>query len=280
MPTLLERSIRSVDQRLVLLAPPKATIPPFFERLDASYERHWDLLREVQRLRGHVYLNDGALAPEQLSPEGLHQTQEDHKSWHLLVVDKRQRITACLWYLQHENTTQFDNLRVRHCGLAHVQDRHASLRTGVESELLRARRERLHYAEIGGWAVSSEGRHTSQGLLLALATFSLGRVFGGALGITTATVRHCSSTILRRLGGSHLEVDGSTVAPYYDPHYDCEMELLRFDSRRPNADFEGAIQLLGEMLPRVAVVGGRRADVAASERLRPATGLPRESFAA
>src|SRR4029434_5912216 len=111
----------------------------------------------------------------------------------------------------------------------------------------------------GGWAVAKESRCTSEGLLLALAAYSLGRLLGGALGMTTATVRHSSSTILRRIGGSQLEANGSVVPPYYDPKYKCEMELLRFDSRRPNAKFRGVIDLLRDKLANVLVVGSQSA---------------------
>jgi hypothetical protein len=90
--------------------------------------------------------------------------------------------------------------------------------------------------------------------LLALAAYALGRSFGGALGLTTATVRHSSSRILRRLGGSLLEVAGALVPPYYDPRYACEMELLRFDSRRPCVKYGGLIDLLGRKLANVPVV--------------------------
>jgi hypothetical protein len=69
-----------------------------------------------------------------------------------------------------------------------------------------------------------------------------------------ATVRHSSSTILRRLGGSLLEVGGAMVPPYYDPKYRCEMELLRFDSRRPSAKYGGLIDLLGRNLANVSVI--------------------------
>jgi hypothetical protein len=85
-------------------------------------------------------------------------------------------------------------------------------------------------------------------------------MLGGALGLTTATVRHSSSTILRRLGGSLLEFGGSIVPPYYDPKYQCEMELLRFDSRKPSAKYGGLIELLGGRLQNVSVVA---TDVAA-----------------
>jgi hypothetical protein len=87
-----------------------------------------------------------------------------------------------------------------------------------------------------------------------LAAFSLGRIAGGALGLTTATVRHASSTILRRLGGSNLEVNGKPIPSYYDERYGCEMELLRFDSRRPSSRFAAVIDRLAERLAYVPVI--------------------------
>jgi hypothetical protein len=89
--------------------------------------------------------------------------------------------------------------------------------------------------------------------MLALAGYSLGRIRGGCLGITTATVRHCSSSILRRLGGATLEADGVTVPRYYDPRYRCDMEVLRFDSRNPNTKYLHLIELLREKLANALV---------------------------
>jgi hypothetical protein len=126
----------------------------------------------------------------------------------------------------------------------------------INLELARARTDGMGYAEVGGWAVAEEGRCTSEGLLLALAAYSLGRMLGGSLGMTTATVRHSSSTILRRLGGSPLEADGEMVKPYFDPRYQCWMELLRFDSRRPSPKYVDLIELLKEKLTDVLVIGG------------------------
>ena len=53
MRRLLERSIASVEERLVLLAPPQATIPASFTRLQANVDVHAHYNREVQQLRGH-----------------------------------------------------------------------------------------------------------------------------------------------------------------------------------------------------------------------------------
>jgi hypothetical protein len=255
---LLERTIGSLDQRLLLLAPPSTSIPTAFNNVTNDSRRHSRLVREMQKLRGGIYLEDGALGRDQLTVDGLHETVEDEKSWHLLTLDERQRVTGCAWYLNHNNSTRVEDLRVRVCPLARSEQWREKLWRSVESELDRARRERLRYVEVGGWAVSKLSRCRSEGLLLALAGYSLGRISGGCLGITTATVRHCSSSILRRIGGAPLDVDGAAVPSYYDPRYRCEMEILRFDSRHPNSKFLGLIELLCKQLANVQVIARPR----------------------
>ncbi len=59
----------------------------------------------------------------------------------------------------------------------------------------------MKYVELGGWAVSERARGTAAPLALALAVWAFSRRGRGALGLTTATYRHCSATILKRLGG-------------------------------------------------------------------------------
>ena len=250
---LLERNIASIEKRLVLVAPPQTALPGSFKNVTTDRDRHQDLLHEMQRLRGSIYLQDGAVQRDQLTTDGLHQTPEDSRSWHLLMLNAIGKVSSCAWYMEHDEAARFEHLRVRNCALARVEAWRDRLSQAVESELARAREEGLRYAEVGGWAVAKESRCTSEGLLLALAAYSLGRTLGGALGLTTATVRHSSSTILRRLGGSLLGSDDSIVPSYYDPKYDCEMELLRFDSRRPNAKYGGLIEMLGRRLGNVSV---------------------------
>jgi hypothetical protein len=251
---LLERTIESLDTRLVLLAPTAAAVPAFFKNVSTDSRRHSKLVREMQKLRGDIYFDDGALGREQLTAGGLHETVEDSKSWHLLMVDGRQRVTGCAWYLEHDSAVRVEDLRVRCCPLARMGEWRDKLWKGVESELARARREGLRYAEVGGWAVSKRSRCTSEGLVLALAGYSLGRICGGCLGITTATVRHCSSSILRGWGGAPLDAEGTDVPSYFDPRYKCEMEILRFDSRHPNPKFGGLVERLREKMASVQVV--------------------------
>jgi hypothetical protein len=170
------------------------------------------------------------------------------------MLDRQQKVTACVWYMEHTNTVSIDSLRARTCPLASQDEWRGRFRGAIQAELARARDLGMRYAEVGGWAVAPEHRCKSEGLLLALAAYSLGRIAGGALGLTTATVRHASSTILRRIGGSHLISDAGPVPPYFDSRYNCEMELLRFDSRRPSPKFEALIDSLKDKLAYVPVI--------------------------
>jgi hypothetical protein len=254
MLTLLERNIAAIEHRLVLLTPGNHTPSDEFRNLAVDAARHRQLLNEVQRLRGSVYLRDGAIQPTDLSPEGLHQTTEDERSWHLLLLDAQDRVTSCIWYLEHEPPTSVQSLRVRSCPLTYHESWRERINAALEADLRRARGESIPYAEVGGWAVLDGKRCSSEGLLLILATFGLSRMFGGALGVSTATARHSSAAILRRLGLSRLETDGWAVPPYYDPKYNCEMELLRFDTRRSSPRYNESIEQLKGRLSEVAVV--------------------------
>jgi hypothetical protein len=229
-------------------------VSAYFNTIAGDPGRRARLVREMQALRGSIYLQEGNVLEQQLSPDGRHVTPEDDRSWHLLMTDAEGHISSCAWYMEHENTVSLKNLRVRHCPLMGEPGWRAMLEQAVESEIGRARRAGLRYAEVGGWAVSKARRCTSEGLVLALAAYGLCRILGGALGITTANVKHSSSSILRRLGGSYLDADGTTIPAYFDPRYSVNIELLRFDSRQPDPKYAGLIDLLKQRLSRVPVV--------------------------
>jgi hypothetical protein len=259
----LERDIVSMNERVVLLAPSVASVDEIFQNVDVDQHGHDQLVRDVQKLRGGIYLKDGAIQSNQLSSDGLHQTPEDENGWHMLLLDKKQRLNACALYLEHDSSVSFEELRVRQCPLAENEEWRPRLRKAIHSELARARRERLQFVELGGWAVSEESRGTAGPLALALAVYGFSRRCGGALGMTTATFRHCSATILKRLGGSRFEIDGATLPPYFDARYQCMMEMIRFDSRSPNPKYIHLIEQARQRLARVLVIA--RPDSPASQ---------------
>lgn len=227
----------AAQQTLVLLAPAHARIPEAFHSIEENVDQHEELLSRMQRLRGRLYLKDGAIDTWQLTKDGRHESPVDVKSWHLLVRQTENTITGCVRYLQHDATVTFSELTVAQSALAKTPEWGDKLRTAVETELSCARNLQLAYVELGGWALHEELRATTEALRIVIATYALAQALGGCLGITTATFRNHSSSILRRLGGCGLMVDGVELPAYYDPAYRCQMEILRFNSATPDQKF-------------------------------------------
>jgi hypothetical protein len=215
---------------------------------------HELLLSSVQRLRGDIYLEDGAITPWQLSPEGRHVQAVDESSWHLLVMNANNRVLACVRYTSHSNNIHPFQVGVSNAALSSSEVWSERLELALESELAEARRRGVSYVEVGGWAIDPELRCTTEALRMALTIYGLGALLGGCLGITTATTRHNSSSILRRIGGQSLAVDGVELPTYFDPKYQCDMEILRFDSTRPNPRYVDWIAVCTAHLSTVPVI--------------------------
>jgi len=249
----------------VFLAPSAGAVSPIFRRVETDDAQHATLVADVQRFRGGIYLKDGAIQAQDLTADGRHLTAEDDTSWHMLLLDEERRVKACALYLEHEADVTFDQLRVRHAGMAHDTEWRPKLMRAVQSELNLAKAAGMRYVELGGWAVTQDSRGTAGPLALALAVYGFSRRGAGALGMTTATFRHCSATILKRLGGDRFEVDGQVLPPYFDSRYQCLMELLRFDSRKPNSKYLGLIDQVRDTLQRITVVARESVTMGAHE---------------
>jgi predicted GNAT family N-acyltransferase len=188
----------------------------------------------LQRLRGPVYLADGAVQPWELDEDGRYWMRDDEKAWHLVLIDAEDEVIGCARYLVHPPQTHFHKLRVSHSALARDPRWGPRLREAVERELSRAADRKFVYIEPGGWAVNRRWRNTKAAVNIVLSSYALGSILGGGLGICTATHRHESASILKRLGGNNLVTSaGDLLTTYFDPEYGCTMELLKFDSRFP-----------------------------------------------
>jgi len=207
---------------------------------DASV--HQEFLAEAQRLRGRIYVGDGAIHSSDLTDDGRHVQPADDASWHLLTIDEQTRVTACIRYNAHSPGAAFSDLAVSRSTVARSKVLGSAVRSGIEAELEIARRRGFSYVELGGWAISEKLRHTTQATKTLISVYALSQLMGGAYGVSTATTRHGSSSILKRIGGAPLRFRGVEIPPYYDPHYGCDMELLRFDSTSPNPRYAGWIR--------------------------------------
>lgn len=178
----------------------------------------------------------------------------DEESWHLLLVDESKQVIGCAKYLVHESNVPYHRLKVSQTPLAHDPIWGEKLQRAVEADLRRIREEKLSYVEVGGWALAEEWRGTRAALEILVGSFALAQIWGGAMGSCTATVRHSSSSMLRRLGGSSFEISGDPIPAYEDAHYGCTMELLRFDYRTPAQRFLPLITPLKASLRKCRVV--------------------------
>jgi hypothetical protein len=229
-------------RRLVVLAPADCQIPDSFLRVEEDPKLHATLLAGIQTLRGALYLQDGAITSEQLCPSGRLQLPIDDASWHLLAVNRDGTVCGGARYRETSHRIPFSQLAAGASSLAQSDIWGTKLRAAVEADLELARQRDVAYVEFGGWAVSEELRCSTEALRIALGVYSLAQSLGGCVGISAATRRHHSSSILRRIGGRPLMAEGVELPPYYDPQYSCEMEMLRFESCSPNPRYEGWIE--------------------------------------
>jgi hypothetical protein len=221
----------------VVLTPSKLAVPGIFRRVETNTRRHDELFAEMQRFRGNVYHQDGAIEAHELTADGRHNLSVDQQSWHVLSLDSDGRVCACLRYADAKYARGFDDLSIRHSALAQCPTLGARFRDAVEQGMKQARRMKLSFGEVGGWAVAEAFRRTTEPLRIILATYGLLNLLGGSAGVATATFRHSSAMILRKIGLSSILTDGRELPPYFDPQYRCQMEVLQFDSRYPNPKY-------------------------------------------
>jgi hypothetical protein len=242
------------NYQIQLLAPPEYRPTRGFGRSKIDEQVYRQYLDSMQRLRGRVYLSDGAICPWELDDRGRFQMQADEQSWHFLLVDRREDVVGCVRYRVHSPNVTFEKLKISQSALANRAEWRDKVRDAVEEDLCRARKESLFYVEVGGWALTPEWRGTKAALEILVASYALAHLWGGCIGSCTATVRHNSNSMLRRIGGRTMQVAGESLPAYDDPQYGCRMEILRFDYRTPTERFVPLIDQLTAQLANSSVV--------------------------
>jgi hypothetical protein len=244
--------------RFLVLAPSVGPCTPTRSSTRADKRLYRSVLQATQRFRGQVYVKDGAIQERQLDAEGRYCMHRDEESWHMLLVTPELQIAGCARYLVHPNTTTFEELALRHSPLAHCETWGSKVRHAFETEIRIARSEGLPYVELGGWALGEEWRGSMAALKILLASYAWAKLMGGWRCACTATVRHGSASILRRIGGGSLEYYGQELPVYEDPAYGCTMEFLRFDSRYPNPRFAPLVEKVEAELSDAVIITNSR----------------------
>jgi hypothetical protein len=256
----------SAERGSLLLAPSYVT-PGAFANVLADTAGYRTRLAEAQRLRGKIAVQENAIPASELLPDGRHVQPADRDSWHLLTLDASGRVAACMRYHAHPSGATFEDLSISHSTLAQSEDWGPQLRGAVEADLRNARRRGWSYVELGGWVISEAMRCTTEALRMIASAYAFAQLCGGAMGVTTASTRRCSAAILKRIGGQRLRSRGVELPSFYDQHYRCHMEVLRFDSSRPNPRYRHWMDACRSRLQSIRVICQETADAGAAEAL-------------
>ncbi len=206
----------------------------------------------MQRFRGAQYAADGAIRNDQLTPDGRHCHSADAEAWHIVLLGESGEVFACSRCVARRGLVPFQSLGLAHSALAICDKWGRKFRMEVERGVAEAARQGYGSGELGGWAVSPELRCSTEVLRNALSMWALLGLLSIRFSFTTATRRHCSASILRRIGGNPFVVDGEEIPHYYDPQYGCDMEALHFEV--PGPRFEPWVRDLQRLLATSPVV--------------------------
>ena len=231
-----------------ILAPSSKEVPKALAPAAVSSDSHSDLLFDLQILRGNAYREYAPIAAS-LLPDGRHsQGPLDTQAWHVLMKSSAGQVVGCSRYRPIRGG--FEQLACSKSALAKSPITGPPLKAAFEQQMALAHRRGIQFGEAGAWAIAEDARCSTAAVSIALMSFALAERLGGGLGITTATTRHRSSSILRRLGGAPL----GGFPPYYEPMFGCTIEVLQFDINRLEQRFAAKLEELRHELRRTPII--------------------------
>lgn len=85
---------------LAFLAPAAGvSVRDGFQKPSHNYSLYKSLKAGMQRLRGRLYVQDGAISRSDLSADGRHTLATDEQGWHLLTLGASGEVLGCTRYL-------------------------------------------------------------------------------------------------------------------------------------------------------------------------------------
>ncbi len=226
--------------QFVLLAPLGWKGQNQFDNIRVDEKAHQRLLHSLQRFRGQSYLKDGALRSSDLTLDGRHQQPIDPYCWHLITQGAAGEVMSCARYYSLPHPC-FETTLTARSRLAKEPAWQSQVRAFVENSIRMAVDRGAQFGEVGGWCVAESARKTSHALRSVLAMYALGEILGGTVGLSTATTRHSSSSILQRIGARKADWRGRPLPTYFEPMFDCDMELLQFDTSKPAPKYSAQV---------------------------------------
>jgi hypothetical protein len=246
--------VRRLEDACLVVVAPKDCVPAggFANACPDGLFRE-TILDEIQCLRGRVYLEDGAIAARCLDAQGRFRSELDERSWHLALLNEHMQVAGCIRLTQYQRLRSCRDLKVHELIERMPGPDAAAYRHALQSYVDQTVQEGQAFYEIGGWAVAAQHRNSTKGIILACACWSLAQLLAPGRGVASATLRNQSAPLLRRLGAFSLHHRLKKLTKFFDPVYDCDMELLAFDTA-PARDLHRTVAVVHDYLKRALVV--------------------------
>jgi len=217
--------------RIIFLAPPGTK--PGFGSTKVDPERWRSLLFGACKVRGSAYLEDGAIQQHDLHSDGSFRLPMDDNSWHVLMVDDDDQVTATLRATVLPLDSRKRKGKLPHVGASLGRAESDQFRPRFKAELFLSTlglvfgSERTQFMVVGGWASDRHSAPPSAGAELALSVWAFSRHTEVAGALCVASERHDAHGQLVRTGAVPIRAIGSQDM-YFDSAYGCRVGLLGF----------------------------------------------------
>jgi hypothetical protein len=208
-----------------------------------------ELRKDIQKLRGRVYIQDGAISADELDEAGRHLFCGENTRWYVAVVEMNSgTLLAANGYSAHfQPAKALHGTHVRHIlERAPVEQAQALIRE-YESVVKNCLQLGHGFGEGAGWIASPGIQALNSGILAALAGPALFNCIGVRVSMCVATQRHSANAILKRIGMRPLLGD-VTSSVFDDPTYGCRMEALAFTQENLTNGFHRVVIHIGRVL--------------------------------
>jgi hypothetical protein len=237
-----------------IVAPGASAVPSSFEQTVCDSERCSRRISEIQRLRGQVYLADGAIRKEDLTADGRQVDPADDSAWHIVITGSGQEVVGCIRIAHLGMSPSFSQFHQHEIIERMPEPSRGHYRLAFQNVISDPNKKEIGFGDTGAWAVAKGAHNHGLGVALIIVGWALYRHLGDAWVMAMATQRHRASELLKALGASALAMDGVPLPSFFDPAYDCTMELLVFDTRHPSELAAAHVDELTRIIARHPVI--------------------------
>jgi hypothetical protein len=243
--------------RTVVLASDGAYVPTECTNVAQNDSTYAGYVERIRSFRERIWQADGAIPQNGQDPHMDHFASFDEVGCHAILMNGADELVGCARYLMWD--LRSGNFRLEQLALFPFLTRMASeqralfvsaIQYFLDDSLARSPVSYRRLMESGGWAVDRREENRYAAPLLVAIGFALGLSNLCLVGLSAATVRHRSNSILKRLGMFELRYRSQALPTFFDPYHGCDMEILG-SCRSPS-------QLIG---PTVADYTGNFADI-------------------